>query len=346
MTSKGIYIYGVIPNFYSAEMFRSLGKLGVFEIPFENISAIVTYHENGPLDYNDREILGHLLVHHQRTIEALVEYGFNMILPLRLGTIVASKEEVLRILSNGHELIMEAMNKIQYLTEIDLAVTWTDFPGMIGEIAGHPEILEMKNEILRQSDTLSKIDQVKVGMLIQSKLKEKNVKIELNILDSLSKVSEDIKTHEVMNDQMITNSAFLIKRNKRETFEQIIDRLDEEYKGKLAFKMVGPLPCYSFYTLEMKELNPNEIAMAKQDLGLGEESSENEIKKVYHEKARTHHPDVQTNNGNEEVFKRINKAYHTILEYSVAARQSSKEKMFSLSNEKVNNNLFLVKIKE
>jgi hypothetical protein len=346
MTSKGIYIYGVIPNFYSAEMLRSLRKLGVYEIPFQDISAIVKDRDSKPLDYTDRETLGHLLVHHQKTIEALVENGFNMILPLRLGTIVDSKEEVLRILSNGHELIMEALNKIKYLTEIDLAVTWTDFPGMIGEIAGHPEILEMKNEILKSSDTLSKIDQVKVGMLVQAKLKEKNVKVELNILDSLSAVSEDIKTHEVMNDQMITNSAFLINRDKRETFEKIIDQLDEKYKGKLSFKMVGPLPCYSFYTIEKKELNPKEIVMAKLDLGLGEESSENEIKKIYLEKARSYHPDVNPGNGNGENFSRINKAYHTILEYSVAARQSSKEKRFSLSNEKVNNNLFLVKIKE
>ena len=39
MTTKGIYIYGIIPNFYSADMFRSLEKAGVYAIPFQNISA-------------------------------------------------------------------------------------------------------------------------------------------------------------------------------------------------------------------------------------------------------------------------------------------------------------------
>ncbi|MCX6220876.1 MAG: GvpL/GvpF family gas vesicle protein [Bacteroidia bacterium] len=346
MTTKGIYIYGVIPNFYSAEMFRSLSNSGVYAIPFQNISAIVSDRDSTLLDYTDRETLGHLLVHHQKTIETLVGKGFNMILPMRLGTIVNSKEEVFRILSNGHELIVDALNKIQSLTEIDLAVTWADFPDTLSEISSHPEILEMKDDILKKSDTLSQIDQVKVGMLVQSKLKEKNLKVELNILDSLSAISVDIKTHEVMNDQMITNSAFLIDRNKKENFEQVIDQLDEEYKGMLNFKLVGPLPCYSFYTIEMKELNPEHITQAKQELGLGEVTYESEIKKVYLEKARLCHPDVNPGNGNEEIFTKINKAYHTIIDYSAAARQSSKDKTIYLTNEKVIKNLFLVKIKE
>lgn len=346
MTTKGIYIYGVIPNFYSAEMFRSLRVLGVYEIPFQNLSAIVSDRESTLLDYTDRETLGHLLVHHQKTIEALVANGFNRILPLRLGTIVNSEKEVVKILSNGHELIMDALTKIQYLTEIDLAVTWADFPGVLGEVANHPEILEMKKEILQNPTALSQVNQVKIGMLVQSKLKEKNLKVELNILDSLSSICDDIKTHEVMNDQMITNSAFLLKREKIEDFEKIIDQLDETFNGHLNFKMVGPLPCYSFFTIEMKELNPELIAKAKQELGLNDESSEAEIKKMYLERARSCHPDANTGDGNEEAFTRINKAYHTILDYSVAARQSSKDRMIPLTNEKVNKNLFLVKIKE
>ncbi|MEI7828692.1 MAG: GvpL/GvpF family gas vesicle protein [Prolixibacteraceae bacterium] len=346
MTTKGLYIYGVIPNFYSGEMFRSLRQLGVYEIPFQNISAIVSEHENTVLDFTDRETLGRLLVHHQRTIEALVATGFNMILPLRLGTIVSTKEEVFRILANGHELIIDALDKIQSLTELDLAVTWADFGATIGAIASDPEIIELKNEIEVKTGTLSQIDQVKVGMLVQEKLKEKNQVVELKILDSLSTISKDIKTHEVMNDQMITNSAFLIDKQNKEKFEQVIDKLDEEFHGLLNFKLVGPLPCYSFYTIEMKELNPELIEKAIEELGLINECSEGDIKKVYLEKAKNCHPDANPGTGNDEAFNKINKAYHTVLDYSAAARQTSKNKMIPMTRDKVNKNLFLVKIKE
>ena len=255
-----------MPNFYSADMFRTFEDSGVYTIPLQNISAIVSDMDSTQFDYSDRETLGYLLVHYQKTIEDLMAKGFTMIIPMRPGTIVSSKEEVFKILANGHDLIIDTLKKIVNQTEIDIVVSWADFPDTLREIAGHSDIIAMKDDILKKTDTLSQVDQVKVGMLIQEKLKEKNKKVELDILDSLSQISLDIKTHEVMNDQMITNSAFLINRNKKEKFKQVIDQLDEEYKGLFNFKLVGPLPCYSFYTIEVKELNPEHVVQAKMNL--------------------------------------------------------------------------------
>ena len=149
-----------------------------------------------------------------------------------------------------------------------------------------------------------------------------------------------------MNDQMITNSAYLINRNKKEKFEQALDRLDEEYNGMLNFKMVGPLPCYSFYTIEVKALNPEHVSQAKKELGLSEIISEAEIKKAYQEKAKELHPDVNQSNGSIDHFNSIKKAYKTLLEYLEAANYVSKEHVISMTNEKVIENLILVKIKE
>ena len=134
--------------------------------------------------------------------------------------------------------------------------------------------------------------------------------------------------------------------NKQEKFEQAIDQLDEEYNNTLNFKLIGPLPCYSFYTLEVQELNPERVEQAKEELKLGVETSESEIKKAYLGKAKLFHPDAQLKNDDEENFNRINKAYHTLIDYSVAVRQSSKEDLISLAKEKVLDNLILVKIKE
>lgn len=346
MTTKGIYIYGIVPNFYSEEIFRLLSDFRVYAISFQTISAIVSDRESSLLNCSDRESLGYLLIHHQQTIENLMAKGFDMIIPMRFGTIVNSIEEVMKILANGHDLIIDILKKIEHLTEIDIAVTWADFSGILKEIAGHPDIIAIKDDILKKTHTLLQIDQVKIGMLLQEKLKDKNTNVELNILDSLSKVSLDIKTHDEMNDQMITNSAFLLNKNKKEKFEQVIDQLDEEYKGLLNFKLVGPLPCYSFYTIEVKELNPEQVVQAKKELELKEETSESEIKRAYLEKARLFHPDTQLNNNEEENFNKINKAYHTLIDYSAAARQSSKENLISLAKEKVTENLVLVKIRE
>jgi hypothetical protein len=341
-----IYIYGIVPNFYDTEMFRSLENSGVYAIPFENISAIVSDREGTQLDYSDRESLGYLLVNHQKTIEELQNKGFNVVIPMRLGTIVNSKEDVFKIFENGYDLIIDTLKKTQFLTEVDLAVTWADFSGTLKEIGKNPEVITMKNNIIENIDKVSHDDQMKVGMLVQTKLKEKNIKVELNILDSLAPICIDIKTHEVMNDQMLINSAFLINRNNQEEFEQLIGKLDKEYNGLLNFKIIGPLPCYSFYTIEVKELNLENVSQAKKELELKEETSESEIKKAFLEKAKLFHPDAHSGNGDEEQFNRINKAYRTLLDYSSAVRKMLEEKKISLAKRKLNENMILVKIKE
>ena len=346
MPEKGIYIYGIVPNFYGTTSFQLLENSGVYAITYKNISAIVSDRKSAHLDFYDRESLGFLLVHHQKTIEDLHEKGFTMIIPMKLGTIVSAKTEVIKILANGHDLIIDTLKKIEYLTEFDLAVTWIDFSETMKEIANHPEIMEMKNNILKNPENLSQIDQVKIGMLIHEKLTEKNKQVEMKLLDRLSPIGNDVKKHEVMNDQMLLNSAFLINRNKKEKFESEIDLLDEEYSGLLNFKLVGPLPCYSFFTLEMEELNFEQVVMAGKELGLKEETSESEIKQAYLDKARLFHPDAHPENYGQERFNTIRKAYQTMIDYSAAVRQSSKEGMIPLGKEILTENLILVKIKE
>jgi len=346
MPTKGIYIYGIVPNFYGATHFQSLENSGVYAITYQNISAIVSDRDNVRLDDLDRESLGHMLVHHQKTIEELQGKGFTVIIPMRLGTIAGSKNEVIKILENGHDLIIDNLKKIEYLTEIDLVVMWANFAEVLKSIAELPDVKEMKNEMMKNNGIITKVDQYKMGLIVQEKIDKKNKDIEINILDALSLIGLDIKMHEVMNDEMVTNSAFLINRNKQEKFEKAIDTLDDEYKGALNFKLVGPLPCYSFYTLEVKALNPDQVEQAGKDLGINEKTTENEIKKAYLEKAKLFHPDNSQESDDTENFNTIQNAYHTLLDYAAAARQTDKKEPISLTKEKMIENLILVKIKE
>ena len=343
---KGIYIYGVVPNFYGTTHFQSLENSGVYAITHSNISAIVSESNVAGLEQLDRESLGHLLVHHQKTIEELQAKGFTMIIPMRLGTIVKSTDEVINILTRGYDLIIDSLKKIEYLTEIDLVVTWADFTGMLKDIAELPDVKEMKKEIIREDGTTSKVDQCKIGILLKEKIDEKNKATELAILDTLSPFGIDIKIHEVMNGEMITNSAFLLHRNKQEKFEAAIEALDTRYSGLLNFKLVGPLPCYSYFTLEVKSLDAGSINSAGKELELGATTTEAEIKKAFLKKAKIHHPDSGDNNFDAEKFNSIQNAYHTLIDYQSALKQTSNAEQISLSHAEILDHLILVKIKE
>ncbi len=346
MTNKGFYIYGIVPNFYSPDMFRLLEQSQVYAVGYQNISAIVSETPQTHLNYLDRESLGRLLVKHQKTIEDIQGKGFSMFIPMKLGTIVQSKDEVIKILSKGYELIIDTLKKIELVSEIDVVATLSNFLATLQEVSAQPIIADLKHELLKNADTLSQMDQIKMGMLVQEKLKEKNEAAKKRLLESLSTISIDQRTHEVMNDEMILNAAFLIQKNNQPKFEEIIDQMDAEYSGELNFKLIGPLPCYSFYTIELKEINPFDVKEAKKMLALGDNTSVAEIKKSWHGKAKLLHPDANPENKDDTEFNNTKKSYHTLLEYAAAVRQATKEDMIWLTPEKVKENLMLVKIKE
>ncbi len=346
MEKDGIYIYGIVPNIYHSEVFKSLEEIGVYSITYQNVAAIVSDRAIDSVDFSNRESLGYLLVEHQETIEELSKKGLTIILPMRLGIIVNSKENVIEILSSGYQLITETLKKVEHLTEMDVVITWADFATHINEIVTHEDIQKLKQEILSKNNSaIQQVDQVKIGMLIQEKISEQNKQIELKTLNDLSLVTEDIKIHEVMNDKMISNAAYLINKEKLNMFGKIVDQIDEEYKGKLNFKLVGPLPNYSFYTIDIKELHADQIEEAKALLELETIGNEKEIKNAYLNKAKLVHPDMQLNNTDDE-FTKFNQAYHLLLKYTHAYKCYSLNDYNHHLNINEIKNLILVTIKE
>jgi len=71
----------------------------------------------------------------------------------------------------------------------------------------------------------------------------------------------------------------------------------------------------------------NEIDEARKVLGLGESALLNEIRSAYRRLAQRHHPDVHGNVGekNEEVMKKLNRAYKILMDYCTDYRYSFKE---------------------
>jgi hypothetical protein len=317
----------------------------VYPVSYQDVSAIVS--ESEIIDYTGlrKDILARQLVKHQKIIEGIMpEYS---IIPLKLGTI-ALDDEVKEILANGYKLIKEIFSKISDKIELDVVAIWSDFNSMLKEVGEEKEIKEFKEQLLSNPKGITVDDQMKIGFMLKKALERKKDEYAQKILGVLKMVSLDFKSHELMDDKMVINTAFLIAEEKRVEFEQKIEELNALFLEKLNFRCVGPLPPYSFYTLEVKKLKFQEIDWARKKLGLINDTvTREDIKRAHQIKAFSYHPDKNPDIlGIEKEFDEVSRAFKVLWEYCVSSEQAGQNEIFSFDERDFKKNSILVKVKE
>ncbi|MBU4361209.1 GvpL/GvpF family gas vesicle protein [bacterium] len=349
MGKKGIYIYGIINSNSASDLFTpkdSYQKESVYTIPYQDVSAAVSNSEIIDFTYSSKDASAQLLVWHQKVIEKIMDLKYTII-PVRLGTFTVDEAEVKDILSKGYSLIKNIMEKVRDKIETDLVATWTDFNSILKEIGEEEEIKKLKEKIL-DNPRITLDDQMEVGVMIKKALDEKREKYALQIQTFLKRYCTAFKVHELMDDRMVINAACLINIGEQKDFDRKIEEINTKFAEKLNFRCVGPLPPYSFYTLEIKKMQFEEIDWAKKKLRLSDDfATKNEVKKVYRKLAFSFHPDRNPNTpGIEKEFDELNKAYRILTEYCGACKQTDKEDSLSFSEEEFEKNKILVKVKD
>jgi len=324
MSGERIYIYGFI-NTNEEKKFDYAGIEGgeVYTQPYQDIAAVVSDSPFTQFDSLPREtLLLHLAVY-QAVIEKVMRNHY--IIPMKFGTVVEGEEEVKRILKKGYNRIKLGAMAMEDKIELDVVAMWNNLDAILKEIGEEEEIKRLKEAALKSPD--KSLDAgISLGKMVKASLDGKRKKYASEILGVLRRKSEDHLIHDVMDDSMIMNVAFLITKDDKEIFESKVDRLDEKYHDRVNFRIVGPLPPYSFCTFEVEKMNFSDISKAKEMLGLDEVSTILKIREAYWESGKKFHPDKYP--GDVEAQKRfedITKAYRLLGSYCNGEQCSFKE---------------------
>ncbi|MFH0771370.1 MAG: GvpL/GvpF family gas vesicle protein [Candidatus Omnitrophota bacterium] len=367
LQGHGLASYGQSHSQSQLEESESNGV--AYTIPYQDISALVRDSEivdtstslsinpeQAPgfnlgraerVDYTHmrKDILARLLIGHQTVIERIMT-AQDTIIPMRLGTYAQDEAEVRDILSKGHNLIKEIFERISDKIEIDITATWGDLASIIKEAGEEKEIKEFKEKLLSNPKGVTIDDQMKIGFMLKKVLDEKRDKFAKEIQGSLKTFCVDIKTHELMDDKMVVNAAFLVDKDKREGFDKKVEELNVKFNEKLNFRCVGPLPAYSFFTIEIKKIQFNDVNLARKRLGILEDcSSKDGIKEAFRKQVFISHPDKNPDKpGIEKEYDEIMRSYNILLDYAQACEQVGK--VYLIFNEdEFTKNAVLVKVR-
>ena len=159
--------------------------------------------------------------------------------------------------------------------------------------------------------------------MVQASLGRRRSSLHDYLLHSLGKVALDLVLNPPMDDSMVANVALLIDEAGQEALDRQLELLDEEFEGQLTLRCVGPLPPYSFATVEVEVPSFEAIDEARRSLGLGEAATPGEIRRAYHRLAGTAHPDHNPDDPQAEArMTELAQAYALLSIYAESVQKS------------------------
>jgi hypothetical protein len=246
---KGKYIYCVIPSGEKRDFGLSSigdGKEKIETIPYKELGAVTSELAEEALSPT-RE---NSLAHEEVLLRVMKDYSP---LPFEFGTIAPSEKAVSEMLAKNYPVFERALRNIKGKIEIDVRAFWRDMKTIFKEIVDeHWAIARFKKEIQARPFSETQADRVRIGMMVARALEVKKKREGERIFGDLKKFTQESKALPIVGDPVITNIAFLLKREKKEEFDKRLDEIASHYEGRVDFRYAGPLPCYNFVDIRIR----------------------------------------------------------------------------------------------
>lgn len=298
---KGKYLYGVIKREASWHPFS-----GLTTVAYQKLAAVVEEKEVEDYHKLPKEETVRELIAHQQIIEKIMEQ--SPILPVKFGTILKDEEKVKSVLEKGYFFLRNSLRDIEDKIELDLVCFWNVEKASQMVYQKSKKVRNLQEKIIKKEEVTFE-DKILLGKLVADYLASKREKLRNQILKVLKKEAFESCSHALADVNMLLNQAFLIEKKRQEVFNQALNQLDSKFAGLLNFRLVGPLPPYSFATLLIDSLDGEDVRKARETLKLNGQLNLERLKQTYDKLAMKLHPDK---GGTPLEFKLVTTAYKTL----------------------------------
>ncbi|MCX6037227.1 MAG: GvpL/GvpF family gas vesicle protein [Chloroflexi bacterium] len=284
----------------------------VFTIPYHSPQTAALQGQNGastrplaavvsasPLpDYHGlkRPEAAVYLVAHQRVVESVMR-DFPA-LPVKFGTVLAGESQVTQLLAQGESLFQAALDKYGNRVQMEVVVLW-NIQHVFQQIALDETVLQAKAQLASCSPEENLAKRVTLGRQVQAALEQRRAALGGEILPVLQEIAQEMAVNPLMDDTMVLNAALLLDEKGCRALDRTLEVLDASFESRgytgsssLVFRRVGPLPPYSFTTIEVQPLSFEVIEDARRLLSLEETTTPKEIQRAYHRQVIQLHPDL------------------------------------------------------
>ena len=276
-----LYIYGIIPS-GDRIIFDEAGVDDdhdeVYTIPSGGLSAVVSATTITHYRGMKRDEAARYLVTHQRIVELVMQHF--TVLPVKFGTVLPDEDHVHRLLVQGKSAFCAALERCAGLAQMEVVALW-NLQDVFEQIGRDDRIVALKRRIAGRTQQESMEERVQAGQLVKMLMEERRTEFHEMIASALKPIGVDHVINPVLEDGMVTNVGLLLDNHGQRLLDARLSELDRSFNGTLTFRCIGPLPPYSFATVEVQVPSIEAVETARRQLRIGDSATLNEIKRAY-----------------------------------------------------------------
>ena len=227
-----LYLYGVTRP---RRLPRRFAERGIGLVRAGDRAAIVS-----PVDASSVQATRRNLLAHADVVEEL--HAGAVVLPARFGIVLPDRNAAKELL--GSDELARLLELHRDTAELTLKGSYDE--SVFGELAVG---LSALREEYRRAPTLE--NGLALGEAVAATLADRRERDAARVLGELEPLALDVRASEPESEHGALSLALLVRRGAVETVSARLDLIAAELSPPLRFKLVGPLPPYSFVDLEL-----------------------------------------------------------------------------------------------
>jgi Gas vesicle synthesis protein GvpL/GvpF len=240
------YVYGVTAADCPAPDRSGVDGAEVRVVEDDGLCALVGTAANDVVEAGRANLMAHSDV-----LQDVV--AARTVVPMRFGTLLPDDEAVRRELLHGRRAeLTSLLRAVDDNVELSLKVYYVEDAVLSEILSTNRSIAKLRESIRSLPDDASYFQRIKLGESVAAELARRRTADATALMARLAPLAEASDEAEELPELLVLKGSFLVPRGRVEGFRAAVDDLAGESAGRMIFKLVGPLPPYSFVHFEVQ----------------------------------------------------------------------------------------------
>ena len=183
---------------------------------------------------------------HQKVLAELSRV--SDVLPMSFGTLADDHASVVRLIEEGQDPLLEALDRVGGKVEMTLRLTLAVDNPFVHLVTVDEDLRDARDRMVQNPTHEAKVN---VGRMFESKLGQLRDLAAETVSSHLDSVVAEQKYNPARNEKQILVLALLVGREKQEEFDSAIAKAAEAFDDNYTFEISGPWPPQSFVDVKL-----------------------------------------------------------------------------------------------